>query len=287
MLYYLLLFAAVFFGSLSYIFVKFSTAPSMALVLYRMFFASVLLLPAAYKKRASYRSLPRKAFFVCIFAGVTLGIHFSLYFQSLKMTQVGIAAVLLNAQVLFVAVFSYLFLKEKISMRCWILLLIALGACTAVIGAGGFAGNSSFAGNLVALASGAAMAGYTVLSRVGRRYLETVEYTFLTYTTAGVTVLLALLATRTPFFGYGARNFATAFGMTIFCTYLGHSIFSYCVKHIRPAVVAAVQLLDTIYGALIGAFLFSETLGVPTLISGAVLFISVVLFTFSMDKTKE
>ena len=113
MKYFLLLLLGVLGCSTSPVFVRFSTVPSMVLVIYRMGITMLLLAPAAWRCREEFRSLPKKSLLLCSASGVMLGIHFATYFESVKNTSIAASSVLCNMAALFVALLSVLILKKK------------------------------------------------------------------------------------------------------------------------------------------------------------------------------
>ena len=69
-------------ASLSAVFVRWSTAPSLVLVLYRGLFATLLLAPyALIFHREELRRLRRREVLLCLASGVFLGLHFFCYFE--------------------------------------------------------------------------------------------------------------------------------------------------------------------------------------------------------------
>ena len=111
--------------SLSPIFVRFSTAPSMVLVLYRVTFAAVLLTPyVLWKHGDEIRKLKKKELLLCVLAGIFLGLHFVSYFESLRRTAIAPAAVLVNTEAIFVTIGTVLFMKAKLGKIAWLSVLL-------------------------------------------------------------------------------------------------------------------------------------------------------------------
>ena len=67
--------------SLSAVFVRWSTAPSLILALYRMAFSAALMaVPVLAGRRRELKSLTRRDVLLCLASGLFLGIHFAAYF---------------------------------------------------------------------------------------------------------------------------------------------------------------------------------------------------------------
>ena len=97
--------------SLSPIFVRFSSAPSMVLVFYRVTYATLLLTPyILWRHWGEVKALKKRDWMLCILAGIFLGLHFVSYFESLRRTAIAPAAVLVNTEAIFVTIGTVLFM---------------------------------------------------------------------------------------------------------------------------------------------------------------------------------
>ncbi len=275
----LILVAGVIGGSMASMFVRWSTAPSPVLVVYRMFFAVLLLAPVAWMHRAEFRYLPKKTLGLCVCSGIALGLHFATYFESVKNTSMAASSVLVNMEVLLVAFVSVTVLRRRYTKTAWLGILLAFcGAVIIALGDTGGANGNALWGDVLALISAMMMGTYTMLGGVCRKTVSTTVYTYLVYLVAMVTVLAIMLAGGIPLFGHGSVNFATAFGMAVCCTLLGHSIFSWCLKYLEPSLVSTMRQMDPMFAALWGLLIFGERPGLPVILGGMVIILGVVLY---------
>lgn len=265
--------------SLSAVFVRWSTAPSLVLVLYRMVFSTLLLAPLAAARRAEFRALRRRELLLSLLSGAFLGFHFTCYFEALRWTSIASAVVLVDTEVLFVALASVLVLRKRLSRRAWAAVLLAFGGSAAVALADASAGADALRGNLFALSGALCMAAYTMLGTVCRRRLSTTVYTWLVYAAAAGVVLLAALAGRRPLAGWGPVNLLTALGMAVFCTLLGHSVFSWGLKYLPPAFISTVKLLEPVFASVWGLLLFAERPGLQVILGGGVILLGIGLYS--------
>ena len=244
----LIIILGVLGASLSAIFVRLSDAPSMVLVFYRVLFATVLLLPAVLiRHRSELRGLPVKSLMLSILSGLFLGLHFTFYFEALDLTSIAAAVVLTDTEVFFVALAMLVIFKEKISWKGWlgIAVTFAGGVMIALADSGG--GSDAVKGDLLALAAAACVAVYTLIGRYCRRSMSTIGYTFIVYAASSATVLAMLLIRNTPLLGYRPLNYLCALGLAVFCTLLGHSVFSWGLKYEKASFVAMAKLLEPVF----------------------------------------
>ena len=265
-------------GSLSAVFVRWSTAPSLVLALYRMAFSALLLIPLALARRAEFRALRRRELCLSLLSGAFLGVHFACYFESLRWTSIAAAVVLVDTEVLFVALASVLILRKKLSRRAWTAVLLAFGGSVAVALADA-SGGGALRGNLFALTGSVCMAVYTMLGAVCRRSLSTTVYTSLVYLSAAGTVLAAALAGGQALTGWGPVNLLAGLGMAVFCTLLGHSVFSWGLKYLPPAFISTANLLEPVLAAVWGLLLFGERPGPLVVLGGGVILLGIAVYS--------
>ena len=273
--------------SLSAIFVRWSTAPSLVLAVYRMVFSALLLLPAAVARREEFRVLRRRELGLSLLSGAFLGVHFACYFESLRWTSIAAAVVLVDTEVLFVALASVLVLRKRLGGRAWLAVLLAFGGSVTVALADVSAGSDALRGNLFALTGSVCMAVYTMLGAVCRRTLSTTAYTSLVYLSAAGTVLAAALAGGETLVGWGAVNLLAGLGMAVFCTLLGHSVFSWGLKYLPPAFIATANLLEPVLAAVWGLFLFSERPGLQVVSGGVMILMGIALYSRAETEAQE
>ena len=276
----LLIILGVLGVSLSAPLIRIATAPSMVLVLYRVAIAAALLLPyALLRNRAELWAIEKKELFLCLASGFLLGLHFSCYFQALYYTSIASAVVLVDTEVFFVALLMLILYRERIPKRAWpgILITFAGSVVIAVSDAGG--GSNVLLGDLIALAGAACMAGYTIIGKSCRQRITTTTYTVLVYLSASVTVLAVLLCRGIPISGYEPVNWLSALGMAVFCTLLGHSVFSWGLKYESAAFISTVKLLEPVFASLLGILLFREIPKAPVVFGGCIVILGVYLYT--------
>lgn len=275
----LILLVGVLGISASAILVRFSQAPSGVLAVYRLGWTVLLLLPVVLLRcRAELKRVTGRDVLLCAASGICLAIHFLTWFESLKRTSVASSTVLVSTEVIFTALGFALFLKGKIPRMGIAAILLAFGG-SALLALSGGGGAGELSGNLLALAAAAAAAFYTLIGRVQRGHLSTTVYTFLTYLTCFLTLLALTAGAGTPLLGYGGRELLLGLALSVLCTLLGHSLFSWCLKYLSPSYVSAVKLCEPVFSALAAIPLFGEVPGPLQLTGGVVVLGAVLLYT--------
>ena len=275
----LILFLGVLGASFSSIFVRWSAAPSLVTATGRLGWTVLLLLPSVLRSHwTELRSVTRRDLLMCTLSGACLALHFSTWFESLKWTSIASSTVLVSTEVIFSALGFALFLHGRIPRLGAVAIAVAF-AGSVVLALSDAGGSGALAGDLLAVLAAVAVAAYTLIGQVQRARQSTTVYTFLTYS-ACLTVLLALdIATGTPVLGWGFREVGVGLLLAVFCTLLGHSLFSWSLKWLSPAYVSAAKLCEPVFASILGLLLFGEGIGPFQGIGAIAVLAGVLLYT--------
>ncbi len=265
--------------SFSSIFVRFADADSIVLAFYRMAFATLLLAPVIFMRhREEYRKLSAKQFVFCALGGVCFGLHLHLAFMAFASTTIAAATVLINTEVFFVALGEFVLEKKRISFRQLAAILTAFAGSVIIAGGDAASGMARLSGDLFALLGAFGSAIYTLMAKRSRKELSTTAYTGIVYFFAMATIGGMMAADHTPFVGYAPLNYLLALGLALIPTFLGHSIFSYCLKYESAAYVSLVKLLEPVFATIMGIFFFKEIPAAMTAAGGLLVICGIIIY---------
>ena len=180
----LILIIGVFGISLSAIFVKSSDAPSMVLAAYRLMWTVLILIPlSARKALPELRTLEKKDFILGSAAGALFAFHFVSWFQSLKLTSVAVATVLVDTDAIFAALGFAIIMKGKIPKKGIIAIIITVIGASLTALTSGSASNTSISGSVLALIAAILISAYTLIeSHLRGKNISTTSLSLITYT---------------------------------------------------------------------------------------------------------
>ena len=120
------------------------------LLLRSVFFmiALMIFLIATYKKNTI--KIIKDAGYPAVLGGIVMSLSFIAFVVSMSITTVANVVFIISTQTMFLAIFGYFYLKEKVSLISFFSILLAMGGITIMVGDSLSTG--SFLGNIVALA---------------------------------------------------------------------------------------------------------------------------------------
>ena len=126
--------AGVVVLSFASVIIRATPAPSIVIAAGRMVVATLVLTPFFWARfparRAELRGISS---WPLLLSGVLLAAHFALWIESLNRTSVASSVVLVAMNPIFAAALSPLFLREKVSWRIWLAVVLLLSALASLI----------------------------------------------------------------------------------------------------------------------------------------------------------
>lgn len=275
----LIVLIGVIFVSFASILTKVSSAPSLVIATYRLGFSSLFLLPYVLKNNIEeIKGISRKDLFICLISGIFLAFHFATWLESIKYTSITSSTVLVNTHPIFIVIGSLLILKEKVSKKAIMSIIVALIGSTIISLGDSSLGSNIFYGDLLAVLGGFCVAGYMMIGRIVRQRLSVNSYTFIVYSSCTLTLIILSVITNTSLYPYPKTDWVIFLGLAVFCTILGHSIFNWALEYLSPAFVSTAILGEPVFATIWAIFLFKE---IPTswqILGGCIILLGIYMF---------
>lgn len=250
------------------------TVPSLAVAAWRLTLASLALTPVAvWRCRAEWAPLTRREWGLLALSGMFLAAHFYTWIESLMLTTVAASVSLVSLTPLFVALLSYLFLKESLTARMGMGVGVAILGSVVVALGDAAAGTHRLWGDGLALAGALAIAIHMLIGRRLRARLSLLGYIFPVYAAAAGTLLLCALATGTPLSGYPPQAWRWLLLIALVPQLIGHSSFNWALGHLPAAYVSLATLAEPVGSTLLVWLLLRESPTPITLGGGALILI--------------
>lgn len=266
---------AVSFAS---IFIKLCEAPALVIAAYRLTIASVFYLGfTRIKQGPIWSTFSRSQLKIVLISSVFLTVHFTTWISSLKFTSVASSVVLVQSAPIFVALGSFVFLKEKPSRLMIIGVIIALFG-SVIISVHDFSLDSnSLTGNLLAIGGAIGAAGYLLAGRKLRAEIDTLPYVTAVYTVTAVLLLIIAILSGAELFAYNLKIYLLFFAIAIFPQIVGHTSFNWALKYFTATGVSIVTLGEPIGASILAFVVLGEKLTMIKIIGGVIILVGVLI----------
>lgn len=247
--------------------------------------AALLLFPW-FRREWRRQALSWRDLRLSVLCGVALALHFATWIASVNRTTVALSVLLVATHPMFVILISSALLHRKVAPNRIAGALLAFGGIVFIqwpylaAGAHGVWQGHGL-GNLLALAGGFLAAIYFLLGQAARNRLGTIVHVEITYATAGVVLLVALLlAGETPI-PLATRPWPYLALLILLPTVGGHTIFNWGLKHLGAPLIALIGLVEPIFSALLALIIFREGLPLATIGGGVIILAGLALALWS------
>lgn len=229
-------------------------APALAVAMWRNAFGAAAGAPFTLaRRRAELRELVQdrpRVLGTAVLAGAFLAVHFGLWIPSLRLTSVTASTALVTTTPVWTVAAARL-RGSPVPRAVLVGVLLALTGVTVVTGVDATASAQALRGDLMALAGGAAAAGYVACGESVRRSLSTASYTLVAYTTCALALLPVCLITGTALWGFSPRSWAQIAVLTLTAQLLGHSLLNRALRSAGATTVSMAVLLEVPGAALV------------------------------------
>ena len=212
--------------------------------------------------------------------GIMLGCGFSAYVFAMYKTTVANTNFIIQTQAIFLAIFGYLFLKEKISKLTLLSIILAITGIILMVGNSLSPGQLS--GNLVAFIM---PISFAVLIIIVRKYPKVDMVPLQLF--AGIVAMLIGYFVSTKI-NISSHDILLAFIAGFFQVGLGFIFITIGAKKTLSAMVGILMMTEAVFGPFWAWMFLEETPQFIALIGGTIIIIAVLIQFFSLlEKAKK
>ncbi len=199
--------------------------------------------------------------------GFITALHFVSYIAALNFTTIAHALAIIYTSPIFVGIFAAVFLKEPLSRRQW------LGMVVAVVGIGILAGleprldRRMILGDLLALISAVTYGLYSIAGRSQRERYPLFTYAGAVYGLAALWALPAAALSFTPG-AYTVRSVLALLGAGLIPLAAGHTLYNAALRRVHATAANLIASQEVTGGMILGALLLAQV-PQPNEIAGA------------------
>ena len=257
---------------------SFETTDIWQILTIRSFFfiiALIIFLVLTYKKNTIL--IIKNSGLPAIVAGLFLSLSFVAYIVSMSKTSVANVVFIISTQTIFLAVFGFLFLKEKITFRGMISIFLAFSGIVVMLGDS--INQGTLFGNIVAFAI---PINFTILVMIIRKFPELDMVPAIFYSGIFSAIYGIILASNLAF---SSNDILMGFLLGVPQLAFGFICVTIGSKTTPAVTVGLLMLLETIFAPIWVWIFLSEVPPISVFIGGSIIIFAVILKSF--DKSRE
>jgi drug/metabolite transporter (DMT)-like permease len=283
---YLALAIGIFSLSFSAMFVRWADAPGPVTAFYRLFFSIFLLLPFFLPRTQATPRLQSRSIMWPLFAGVFTACDLGLWTTSLSYTTAANATLLGNTAPLWVALGTWLLLKQKLSAAFWRGLAITLLGAALIMGTDFLLHPRFGIGDAMAIFTGFFYGGYFLLTERSRMHFDPVSHIWLVGVGASLSLFLINMLLQNPLSGYPAQTWLVFLSTAIVSQLVGYLSLAYALGHLPASIVSPTMILQPIVTALLAIPLLDEVPSVWQAVGGVLALLGIYIVNQSYRRNQ-
>lgn len=274
---YLALFGSIIAVSTASILIKMSSAEPLVVAAYRLIFASLLIFPMFLQQGGlrELKEVDRRSILTLTVVGIVLAVHFVSWISSLNYTTVVSSVVFGHIDPIFVLVVSHFFLKERISRRRILGVVIAfVGIIIITIGDFGIGGTNLY-GDILALIGAVMLGIYVISGRSIRQRLSLLSYVMPVYAVSALTLTASCFVTGTPLIPYPPKEYILFITIAVVPMIFGHTVYNWTLKYVETSVASISFLGEPLGATILAFFILNEIPTPPALLGGMITLVGI------------
>jgi drug/metabolite transporter (DMT)-like permease len=250
----------------SAIFVKLAGVSGAASAFYRVFVASLVLLPWWLIARPSKPA--RKDLMLILAGGVFFALDLVLWNSGVLLTSAATATLLANNAPIWVGLGTMLLFHERLSFSFWLGLGIALVGMALIVGGEAWRHLRLNAGDLMAIGASVLYAAYLLITQRARSRVDTLTFNALSVSSCVILLFVLSVLLGVPLTGYSPKTWLALIGLGLVSQLGGWLAINYALGHLRAAPVSVVLLGQVVVTALLSMPLLGEYLSIHQIVGG-------------------
>ncbi|HET9906238.1 MAG TPA: DMT family transporter [Anaerolineales bacterium] len=262
---YLALGVGVLALSFSAMFVRWADAPGPITAFYRIFFSIFLLLPFLLPRLKKNPDVRSRSVLFPILAGIFTACDLALWTSSLSYTTAANATLLGNTAPLWVALGTWLILKQTLTTAFWRGLSITLIGAALIMGTDFILHPRFGVGDLMATFTGFFYGGYYLITEKSRTHFDSVVHIWFVGIGASLALFIINGILQNPFVGYDRITWLVFLSSAFVSQLVGYMALAYALGHLPASIVAPTMVLQPVVTAILAIPFLGE---IPTIWQG-------------------
>ena len=261
--------------SFSAMFIRWANAPGPVTAFYRLFFSVFILLPFILPKIKSNPSIRSRSMIFPLLAGLFTACDLGLWTSALSYTTAANATLLGNTSPLWVALGTWLILKQKLSPAFWRGLAFALLGAALIMGTDFILHPRFGIGDVMATFTGFFYGGYFLITEQSRTTFDPVSHIWFVGIGASISLFVINMALGYSLTGYERNTWLVFLATALISQLIGYMSLAYALGHLPASVVSPTMILQPVVTTLLAIPLLGEIPSIWQGIGGVIALIGI------------
>lgn len=271
---YLALSLGVLLIGTSAILVKVAAVSGVISAFYRVFFAMMALLFLRFFQKDHKRPTWKNTRLIAI-GGLAFAADLVMWNTAILLTSAATATLLANNSPLWVGLGAMLIFREKLTLRYWLGLLIALSGMVTIVGGNAIRELHFNLGDLLAIGGSFLYAAYMLITQKARGNTDTLTLNLITMLTGSLILLPSALLFKQPLTGFSTQTWVALLALGLLPQTIGWLAINYAMGHLPAARVSVILLGQPVITAILGIIFLGELLSFTSIIGGFLVLIGI------------
>ncbi len=273
--------------SLSAMFVRWANVPGVVTGFYRLLISTIFLTPLFLRQQKNLEPIDKRFLIFPLLGGLFTSFDFAFWNSSLKYTTAANATLLGNTSPLWVALFAFFVLREKLRGIFWFGLVVALTGAVLVMGSDFIRHPTLGLGDLMASTAAIFYAFYQLVTQRGRKHIDPLRYTWLVGVSAVVAMFFMNVILGNKLTGFPTQTWIIFFATAIVSQMIGYLAITYALGHLPASIVSPTLVGQPVLTTILAIPMLGEIPNSTQWIGGAIALVGIYLVNQSHLQAQE
>ncbi|HEX2938397.1 MAG TPA: DMT family transporter [Ruminiclostridium sp.] len=284
-LHWLLLFFGIACISISAFFVKKAQVNGISVSFYRVFFATLFILP--FYIRAKKKDMNLKGICLSLLGGMLFAFELVFWNTAVIISNTTLPTLIVNLSSVWVGIGAMILFKEKLNRFHWAGNIIAILGVAMIIGINNIIHMKIDTGLLFSIIASIFLALYVLSVKEVRQKYSTIQVVFFTFLGCTITLFICCIVTGSALYGFSLPSWAYLLCLGLITQVGGYFSINYALGYIDSSTVSILTLLQPILTAVFAVIMLNEAFSVYHIIGGVLLLAGLVIALLFKDNGRR
>ena len=270
------------------IFVRLADAPGIIIAFYRMIIGSTLMiLPLLNNFKKTPQSVSKYGVFWAMFAGILFAIDLAFWTTGVTISGATNPTLMANTSPIWVGIGALVFFKERLRLKFWIGLFIAMVGVVIVLNVD-IARTFEFGlGATYGLLAAIFYGGFMLAAQISRKHINTLPFFWISTSSSALFLLLMNIIAGNSFTGYDNSTWYYFIALGVIVQIGGWQLINYAQGYLTASLVAPTLLGQPVVTAIAAILLLDESFSIWNIIGGVAVLVGIFILHRSRNEKYE